>query len=108
MGEAGNAAWAQEIVALMAELISESGSAFADRHGEEGLTVALEIQAALMHQFEGNIGHVVLWEQFSRTPHPVVPAVTSVVRSCMDRDQVLGDWLKEQLRRYRTSAGRVP
>jgi ABC-type ATPase with predicted acetyltransferase domain len=75
-------ATAQEVVNMMAELMAEGDEAFRRMHGEAALDIAREVQAALMAQFESNLGHVVLWEQFLRTPQEVGAAVSVVVAYC--------------------------
>lgn len=93
------------IIRLLSELISEGETAFARRHGKAALDVAREIQAAVMEQFEHSLSYVVLWEQFLQTPGEVSGAVAGVVRSRMDDNPLLADWLQVAWVRYRDSAG---
>ena len=95
---------AQDIVQVMAELISEGEDAFEQRRGDVALSVAREIEAALVGQLEGNLGRVLLWEQFLRTPESVASAVVSVLESLLDRDAILARWLDESLKTYRRGA----
>jgi hypothetical protein len=97
---------AQETVRLMVELVSDGAAAFELAHGSDALNVAQEVEAALMARLEGNLGHVVLWEQFLRTPEEVVDAVVGVVQQYVDRDPVLATWLQDVVRRDRASAGK--
>ena len=92
---------AQDIVQVMAELVSQGEDVFEQRRGGVALGVAEEIEAALVAQLEGNLGHVLLWEQFLRTPEAVASAVVSVLESLLDRDVILARWLDESLKTYR-------
>ena len=85
---------------LIKELIEGGADAFLQAHGQEALTIVQEIEAALMTPLEGNLGHVVLWEQFLKTPDEVAEAVVNVVQRYVERDVVLANWLNESLRRY--------
>ena len=92
---------AQDIVQVMAELVSQGEDVFEQRRGGVALGVAEEIEAALVAQLEGNLGHVLLWEQFLRTPEAVASAVVSVLESLLNRDVILARWLDESLKTYR-------
>ncbi|MBN1639988.1 MAG: hypothetical protein JXA09_02040 [Anaerolineae bacterium] len=67
----------------------------------DALVLAQEVQAALMAALEGNLGHVVLWEQFLRTPDEVADALVGVVEAVMRRDAALAEWLREAWARWR-------
>ena len=96
----------QEIVRLMVELMSVGAGAFELAHGSDALSIAQEVEAALMARLEGNLGHVVLWEQFLRTPMEVDDAVAGVVQQHVDRDSVLAAWLHDAVGRYRAITGK--
>ena len=51
-------------------------------------------------QLEGNLGHVLLWEQFLRTPAEVAAPLSSVVESLAAADGVFAAWLASALERY--------
>lgn len=53
-----------------------------------------------MAQLERNLGHVLLWEQFLRTPREVDAALVSVIHKLMEGDQVLAEWLDDSMARY--------
>lgn len=91
---------AQDTVEVMTELTSEGEDVFEERRGSAALGVAKEIEAALVAQLEGNLGHVLLWEQFLRTPEDVASAVVSVLESLLERDEVLTRWLNESIGTY--------
>jgi hypothetical protein len=97
---------AQQVVQILVELEREGEPAFERRHGTQARDVAHEIEAALMAQMEGNLGHVLLWEQFLSTPEEVAPALVSVVRVLASADVVLAGWLDESLARYREAISR--
>jgi hypothetical protein len=86
---------------LVAELIAGGPDAFVQAHGKDAFLIVQEIEAALMMPLEGNLGHVVLWEQFLKTPDEVSEALANVVQGYVERDVVLANWLNESLRRYR-------
>jgi hypothetical protein len=92
----------QEVVEVLVRLESEGEPAFEQAYGEDALSAAREIEGTLMALMEYNVGHVVLWEQFLRTPDEVASALESVVASLLQRDQALGDWLTRSLDRCRT------
>lgn len=92
---------AREIVELMTELVPDGGVALERRDGLQALAVAREMEGALMSAMEGNLGHVLLWEQFMSTPGEVALALIGVVQALMEADLVLAEWLKEALVRYR-------
>ena len=96
----------QEIVHLMIELVADGAAAFELVHGSDALNVAQEVEAVLMARLEGNLGHVVLWEQFLRTPEEVADAVSGVVQQHVDRDPVLAAWLQDAESRYRDIASK--
>jgi hypothetical protein len=87
---------ARRIVEVLAGLV-RSGE---PRGGAEAVQVAEEMQAAVMAQLEGNLGHVVLWEQFLRTPDDVSDAVVGVIQALIRRDPVFEDWLHEAWGRW--------
>ena len=91
---------AQHTVQVMTELSSEGEDVLERRRGGTALDVAKEIEAALVAQLEGNLGHVLLWEQFLRTPQAVASALVSVLESLLKRDVVLAQWLDESLKVY--------
>jgi len=86
---------------LVTELITGGPDAFVQAHGKDALLLVQEIEAALMMPLEGNLGHVVLWEQFLKTPDEVAGALANVVQGYVERDVVLANWLNESLRRYK-------
>jgi hypothetical protein len=92
---------AQEIVQLMAELVADSGGSLERRWGLDATAQAQQMQAALMERLEGNLGHVVLWEQFVQTPGAVAPALVGVVQSLLEGDPALGAWLGATLEAHR-------
>ena len=106
-GEVGSAAFSvRRLVEALADWVrgdKPPGSA-------EVSEVAQEVQAVLMAQMEGNLGHVVLWEQFLRTPEEVVDAVVGVVQELVRRDPVLASWLRAAWARWhaRSQAGGAP
>ena len=87
----------------MTERVSEGQAAFEDRYGSAALEVVLEIQGALMARMEENLGHVVLWEQYLRTPEAVSDALVSVIQLYIDQDSVLAGWLETAVERFETS-----
>jgi hypothetical protein len=89
------------VVDLMVALVPENGQALERECGAQALAVAQEIQATLMAQFEGNLGRVMLWEQFLRTPEEVTLAVAGVVQALAEGDQELADWLRASMEHYR-------
>jgi hypothetical protein len=92
---------AQEIVQLMAELAVDGKGVLECQWGLEAIAWARQMQAALMDRLEGNLGHVVLWEQFVQTPDVVAPALVGVVQSLLDADPALAEWLDAVLEAYR-------
>jgi hypothetical protein len=96
----------REIVRLMVELVSDGAAAFELAHGSDSLGVAQEVEAALMARLEGNLGHVVLWEQFLRTPKEVADAVSGVVQQYVDHDLVLETWLQDAASRCTAITGK--
>jgi len=90
---------AQEVIDLLVETVSAADDAV--KPAEQAAQVAHEIEAVLMEQMEGNLGHVLLWEQFLRTPDEVASALRNVVESLMRADAELSAWLGDALARYR-------
>lgn len=91
---------ARAIVDLMVSLQDNRGADLKRAHGAGALAVAQEIEAALFAQMEQNLGHVLLWEQFMRTPREVDAALVGVVDALMSNDEVLAAWLASGLARY--------
>jgi hypothetical protein len=91
---------AQCAVRVLVELVSTGDDVFESCRGGAALNIAREIEAALAAQLEGTLGHVLLWEQFLRTPEAVASAVVSVLGTLLERDQVLARWLDESLEAY--------
>jgi hypothetical protein len=94
----------REVVALMVELVSGGSVAFEEQHGGAALETAQEIEAALMARLEGSLGHVVLWEQFLRTPETMADAAGGVIQRYAAQDPVLATWLEDALARCKASA----
>ena len=94
----------QELVRLMTDLVPEGGLLLERCAGPVAVEVAREIEAVVMSQLEGNLGHVLLWEQFQQTPGDVAQALAGVLDTLMQRDPVLASWLEESLRRYQREA----
>jgi hypothetical protein len=63
-----------------------------------------EVQAALMAAMESDLSYVVLWEQFTITPHEVDQALLGVIQALMAADPVLDEWIEAALERYRRMA----
>jgi hypothetical protein len=101
---AAEAASGRQIVDLMAEYVSQGEGGFEAEHGARALEVAQEMMAALLEQLEGNLGHVVLLEQFLRTPGIVSEALVGVIQELLRRDAVFAGWVDEALSRYRACA----
>jgi hypothetical protein len=97
----------RRVVGLIREYVARGASAFEAGHGPEALTVVQAIMAALMGQLEGNLGHVVLWEQFLQTPDEVSGALAGVVTELQCRNPAFEEWLAEAEARYQalTSEG---
>ncbi len=104
-GPESQLASARRIVDLLVARVSQGAAAFEAEHGSEALQVVEEIMAALMGQLEGNLGHVVLWEQFLRTPNEVSEALVGVVEVLFCRSTVLSAWMDNAWMRYRACAG---
>jgi hypothetical protein len=96
---------ARQIVDLMAAYVDQGTASFELAHGSEASQVVEEMTAALMRQLEGNLGHVVLWEQFLRTPDEVSEALVGVVGVLLCRTAVLSVWMDDAWARYRACAG---
>jgi hypothetical protein len=96
---------ARQIVDLMAAYASQGATAFEAAQGSEASQVVEEMIAALMGQLEGNLGHVVLWEQFLRTPAEVSEALVGVVEALLCRSAVLNAWMDDAWARYRACIG---
>jgi hypothetical protein len=90
-----------EVVDLMVALVGDDGAFLGRAGGAQALAEAQEIQATLMALFEGNLGHVVLWEQFLRTPGQVALAVAGVLQTLVESDRELDQWLWASMERYR-------
>lgn len=102
---AAGATRGREIVDLMAEYVSQGEVGFEAEHGARALEVAQEMMAALLGQLEGNLGHVVLLEQFLRTPNKVSEALVGVIQESLRRDAVFAGWVDEAWARYHAGAG---
>ncbi len=90
----------EEIVRLMTDLVPEGGLMLERCAGPVALEEAREIEAVVMAQLEGNLGHVLLWEQFQQTPDDLAQALAGVLDRLIQRDPVLASWLEESLQRY--------
>ena len=93
-----------EIVAEMLEYVVRGAVAFEAEHGPEASVVMQEMIAALMGQLEGNLGHVVLWEQFLQTPDEVSDALVGVFDGLRCRDLAFEEWLTDAWARYQAYA----
>jgi hypothetical protein len=82
-------------VRLLGEYVAQGEHAFEAARGAQVLACVQEIMAALMGQLEGNLGHVVLWEQFLQTPDEVSDALVSVVGALRCRNELFDEWLDE-------------
>lgn len=91
----------REVIDLMAAYVSQGAAAFEAAHSSEAARIAEEIMAALMGQLEGNLGHVVLWEQFLRTPNEVSEALVGVVEALLCQSDLLRAWMDDAWTRYR-------
>jgi hypothetical protein len=96
---------ARQIVGLVAGYVVGGAAAFETERGARALEVTQEIMAALMGQLEGNLGHVVLWEQFLRTPTEVSEALVGVIEALLCRSPALSAWVEDAWARYRACAG---
>jgi hypothetical protein len=98
-------ALAHELVKLMTDLIPEGGRQLERCTGSSALDVAREIEGVVMARLESNLGHVLLWEQFQRTPLDVGQALAGVLDKLMLEDPTLAAWLAESLCRYQREIG---
>jgi len=103
-GVTAEATRGRQIVDLMAEYVSQGEVCFEAVHGARVLEVAQEMMAALLGQLEGNLGHVVLLEQFLRTPDEVSEALVRVIRESLRRGAVFADWVDEALSHHHACA----
>jgi hypothetical protein len=91
---------ARDIVNILVALEEDNGAEIEHERGPAAVQIAREMEAALMTKMEQNLGHVLLWEQFLRTPTEVDAALVSVLHELMSRDAVLTSWLHDSLERY--------
>ena len=94
----------REVVDLVGEYVALGARGFEAEHGGEATNVVQGMMAALMGQLEGNLGHVVLWEQFLQTPDEVCDALVGVVTALRCRNPGFDEWLAEAWGRYRAHA----
>lgn len=92
--------YVRKVVAVVGEFVALGGCQFEAKHGDQAATVVQELMAALMGQLEGNLGYVVLWEQFLQTPDEVSDALVSVVTELQCRNSTFDGWLVKAWRRY--------
>jgi hypothetical protein len=96
---------ARQIVDLLGAYVGQGAATYEAEHGSEASQVVEEILAALMGQLEGNLGHIVLLEQFLRTPDEVSEALIGVVEALLCRSAVLRAWMDDAWLRYRACSG---
>jgi hypothetical protein len=97
--------YTRQIVRLLGEYVALDERWFEAEHGDGALTVVEEMMAALMQQLEGNLGYVVLWEQFLQTPEEMSDALVNVVGELRCQDPAFDEWLVEAWGRYQGRAG---
>jgi len=95
---------AQEIVEVVGELVPDAGTALEQTHGSQALSVAREIETALVPHLEGNPAYAPLWRQFQATPQALAPALAGVVQVLLAADAALARRLDDLLVEYRRAA----
>lgn len=95
----------QEIVQVMAHLVRDGSAALAERHGEEALATAQEIQTALVPRLEADRLSATAWEEFQERPEQVKPMLESAVGMLLEADAALARRLDALLARYRQAKG---
>jgi hypothetical protein len=96
--------YTRQIVGLVGEYVALGERWFEAEHGDEALAMVEEMMAALMGQLEGNLGYVVLWEQFLETPEEISDALVSVVGELRCQNPTFDDWLVGAWGRYQVCA----
>lgn len=91
---------AQEIVAIVGEIVPDEGRALAERRGPQALAVARQIETALLPHLEQNPAYAPLWQQFQAAPQALAPALAGVVQVLLTADAALAARLDALLEDY--------
>ena len=90
----------QEIVDVMAEVVSDGGTALA-RRAPRALVPAQAIEAELAPRLEANSTYAPLWQAFQASPETSRPILVGVVQVLVQNDPALGRKLDDLLDAYR-------
>ncbi len=97
----------QEIIQVIGEIVPDNGAALERQHGAQALTVAREMQTALVPRLMENPAYAPLWQQFQAAPQQMAPALAGVLQVLLAADAALARRLDELLAQYRRVAAPV-
>jgi len=96
---------AQEIVEVVGELVPDAGTALEQTHGSQALSVAREIETALVPRLERNTIYTTVWQQFRAAPDgEAAPLLVAAVETLLKADAALARRLDDLLAEYRQAA----
>jgi hypothetical protein len=96
---------AGEIVEVVGELVVDDGKTLEEEHGARALTVAREMETALVPRLEEDPAYAPLWQQFRATPKQQGPVLEGILRVVLDADAALARRLDDLLEAYRQAQG---
>lgn len=96
---------AQEIVTVVGELVADNGLTIAQQHGSQALTVAREMESALVSRLREDQMRMAIWQRFQTDPGNAAPFLVTAVEMLLQADAALARRLDALLEAYQRAAG---
>ncbi len=91
----------QDVVAVLAELVPDGGTALAQRAGPQALSFAHAIAGEIALRLEAQPAYAPLWQQFQAQPQVLAPALVGLVQVLVHGDPALPARLETLLHEFR-------
>lgn len=91
----------QDIVTVLAELVSDGGTALVQRAGPQALAYAHAIEGEIVPRLEAQPAYAPLWQQFQAQPQVLAPALVGLVQVLVQGDPALPARLETLLHEFR-------
>jgi hypothetical protein len=99
----------EEAVAVVRDLIAEGDSAFAERHGEEGLSSAQAMRSLLEDRLRGGLAgrlsRGALWRDFAAEPEENAASVVGALEALVEADTSLAQEIEVLFSEYEIAVG---
>lgn len=96
---------AEQIVNVLAEVVSDEGTTLRQRHGPAALATAEKIRGELVPRLKENTGYASLWQQFQADPVGQAEILAAIIKSVLDTNAALARRMNSLLDEFHRATG---